>query len=44
MVIEELMLDIMYKLPGEKKIRECVITRDMVLAKDKPVTVLEKAG
>ncbi len=44
MVIEELMLDIMYKLPGEKKIRECVITRDVVLAKDKPVTVLEKAG
>ncbi len=44
MIIEELMLDIMYKLPGEKKIRECVITRDVVLAKDKPVTVLEKAG
>ncbi len=44
MVIEELMLDIMYKLPGQKKIRECVITRDVVLAKDKPVTVLEKAG
>jgi len=44
MVIEEFMLDIMYKLPGEKKIRECVITRDVVLAKDKPVTVLEKAG
>ncbi len=44
MIIEELMLDIMYKLPGQKKIRECVITRDVVLAKDKPVTVLEKAG
>ena len=44
MVIEALMLNIMYKLPGEKKIRECVITRDVVLAKDKPVTVLEKAG
>ena len=44
MIIEELMLDIMYRLPGEKKIRECVITRDVVLAKDKPVTVLEKAG
>ena len=44
MIIEELMLDIMYTLPGQKKIRECVITRDVVLAKDKPVTVLEKAG
>ena len=44
MIIEELMLDIMYTLPGQKKIRECVITRDVVLAKDKPVTVFEKAG
>ncbi|HHZ83584.1 MAG TPA: ATP-dependent Clp protease ATP-binding subunit ClpX, partial [Nitrospirales bacterium] len=32
MIIEELMLDIMYNLPGQKKIRECTITRDVVLA------------
>ncbi|HJO39138.1 MAG: ATP-dependent Clp protease ATP-binding subunit ClpX [Vicinamibacterales bacterium] len=44
MIIEELMLDIMYTLPGQKKIRECVITRDVVLAKDKPITLFEKAG
>ena len=44
MIIEELMLDIMYTLPGQKKIRECVITRDVVLAKDKPITLYEKAG
>ncbi len=44
MIIEELMLDIMYNLPGQKKIRECMITRDVVLAKDKPTTWFEKAG
>ena len=44
MIIEELMLDIMYNLPGQKKIRECTITRDAVLDKDKPTTLFEKAG
>ena len=44
MIIEDLMLDIMYTLPGEKKITECVITRDVVLSKEKPITMYEKAG
>ena len=44
MIIEDLMLDIMYTLPGQKKIRECVITREVVQSKDDPITVIEKAG
>jgi ATP-dependent Clp protease ATP-binding subunit ClpX len=44
MIIENLMLDIMYALPGQKKIRECVITREVVLSQDDPITVMEKAG
>ena len=44
MIIEELMLDIMYTLPGQKTVRECVITRDVVESKDVPITVIEKAG
>ena len=44
MIIEDLMLDIMYTLPGQKKIRECVITREVVLSKEDPITVIEKAG
>ena len=44
MIIEELMLDIMYTLPGQNKIRECVITREVVKTKDHPITVIEKAG
>ena len=44
MIIEDLMLDLMYTLPGQKKIKECVITREAVLAKDKSITLVEKAG
>jgi len=44
MIIEELMLELMYTLPGQKKIKECVITREAVLARDKPITLVEKAG
>ncbi len=42
MIIEDLMLDIMYTLPGQKNVRECVLTRDVVLRKEAPITVLEK--
>jgi ATP-dependent Clp protease ATP-binding subunit ClpX len=44
MIIEDLMLEIMYTLPGQKKIRECVITREVVEAKAAPITLMEKAG
>ena len=44
MIIEDLMLDIMYTLPGQKKVRECVITREVVQANGDPITVMEKAG
>ena len=44
MIIEDLMLDIMYTLPGNKKASECVITSEAVRAKGKPITLIEKAG
>jgi ATP-dependent Clp protease ATP-binding subunit ClpX len=44
MIIEDLMLEIMYSLPGQKKIRECVITREVVESKALPITLMEKAG
>ena len=44
MIIEELMLELMYNLPSQKKVRECLITREVVEAKDKPITLIEKAG
>jgi ATP-dependent Clp protease ATP-binding subunit ClpX len=44
MIIEDLMLDLMYSVPGQKKLREIVVTREVVEAKDKSFTLVEKAG
>jgi ATP-dependent Clp protease ATP-binding subunit ClpX len=44
MIIEDLMLELMYNLPSMKKVRECVVTRDVVFDREKPVTLIEKAG
>jgi ATP-dependent Clp protease ATP-binding subunit ClpX len=44
MIIEDLMLDLMYQIPGQKKARECVITREMVVSKTAGLEVIEKAG
>jgi ATP-dependent Clp protease ATP-binding subunit ClpX len=44
MIIEELMLDLMFNLPSMKKVKECVVTREVVLDREKPITLIEKAG
>jgi ATP-dependent Clp protease ATP-binding subunit ClpX len=45
MILEELMLDLMYHVPGNKKVKELVITEDMVRSRDITLPmVLEKAG
>jgi ATP-dependent Clp protease ATP-binding subunit ClpX len=44
MIIEDLMLDLMFNLPSMKKVKECVVTREVVLDREKPITLIEKAG
>ena len=44
MIIEDLMLDLMYTLPSQKKIREVVISREVVEHKAQPMMLMEKAG
>ena len=44
MIIEDLMLELMYTLPGQKKGREYVVTREMVITKNTGLEVIEKAG
>jgi len=44
MIIEDLMLDLMYSLPSQKKVRECVISREVVEHKAQPLMLMEKAG
>jgi ATP-dependent Clp protease ATP-binding subunit ClpX len=44
MILEDLMLDLMYYLPSNKKVREFVVTKEMVLSQKINLAVLEKAG
>jgi len=44
MIMEELMLDLMYYIPSQKKIREFLVTKEMVLNQKINLAVLEKAG
>jgi ATP-dependent Clp protease ATP-binding subunit ClpX len=45
MILEELMLDVMYHIPGNKKVKELVVTDEMVRTREIMVpVVLEKAG
>src|SRR5579884_381145 len=44
MILEDLMLDLMYYLPTFKKVREFVVTKEMVLSQKINLAVLEKAG
>ena len=44
MILEDLMLDLMYYLPTYKKVREFLVTKEMVLTQKINVTLLEKAG
>ncbi|MBN2241836.1 MAG: ATP-dependent Clp protease ATP-binding subunit ClpX [Acidobacteria bacterium] len=43
-ILEDLMLDVMYQLPSQKKVKEFVITREMVENKNIVFALLEKAG
>jgi ATP-dependent Clp protease ATP-binding subunit ClpX len=44
MILEELMLDLMFHLPNNKRVRDIEITRDMVERRDLSLCLLEKAG
>jgi ATP-dependent Clp protease ATP-binding subunit ClpX len=44
MIIEDLMLDLMFNMPSMQKLRECMITREVVLSREAPITLIEKAG
>jgi ATP-dependent Clp protease ATP-binding subunit ClpX len=43
-ILEDLMLDVMYQLPSQKKVKEFMITHEMVENKEIVFTLLEKAG
>jgi ATP-dependent Clp protease ATP-binding subunit ClpX len=44
MILEELMLDLMYHLPSQKRVKEFEVTKEMVDRRDISLTAMEKAG
>ena len=44
MIIEDLMLDLMYNLPSQDKVKEIVVTKEVVENRSQPVKLIEKAG
>lgn len=41
-ILEEIMLDVMYEIPSQKGIKECLITEETVTRKEKPILMYEK--
>jgi ATP-dependent Clp protease ATP-binding subunit ClpX len=44
MILEELMLELMYSLPSQKKVKEFEVTREMVEKRNISLSVIEKAA
>ena len=44
MILEELMLDLMFNLPSQKKLKEFEVTREMVEKRNASLSMMEKAG
>ena len=40
-ILEEVMLEIMYELPSIQGLKECIITRDVIMNRERPLLVTE---
>lgn len=41
-ILEDIMLDVMYEIPSQKGIKDCIITEETVNKKEKPILIFEK--
>jgi ATP-dependent Clp protease ATP-binding subunit ClpX len=41
-ILEDVMLDVMYELPSIQGLTECVITRDVILGRERPILISER--
>ena len=41
-ILEEVMLEIMYDLPSIQGLKECIITREVILNKERPILISEQ--
>jgi len=44
MIMEELMLEMMFSLPSQSQVKEVVVSKEVVLNRSNPLSVMEKAG
>jgi ATP-dependent Clp protease ATP-binding subunit ClpX len=41
-ILEEVMLDVMYEIPSQRGISECVINQDVIIKREKPILTYKK--
>lgn len=41
-ILEEVMLDVMYEIPSQKGIKECLINEDTIVKRERPILIYEK--
>jgi ATP-dependent Clp protease ATP-binding subunit ClpX len=41
-ILEEIMLDVMYEIPSQKGIKECVINEENIVKNEKPILLYER--
>src|SRR5574337_644579 len=41
-ILEEVMLDVMYELPSIQGLKECIITREVILSHERPILIMEQ--
>jgi len=41
-ILEDIMLDVMYEIPSQEGVKECLINEDIIVKKDKPILLYEK--
>jgi ATP-dependent Clp protease ATP-binding subunit ClpX len=43
-ILEELMLDLMYNVPSQRDIKQCLINEEVVASRMQPIMLYKKAG
>ena len=41
-IMEDIMLDIMYEIPSQSNIKECIVNKEVMLKNEKPLILYEK--
>ena len=41
-ILEEVMLDVMYDLPALEGLKECIVTKEVIASRDRPIMIYEK--